>query len=87
VVVINARLATDKPSMVASILLPLLKLGCKLSVSGFGTCGSELAEIYKPLPLSYLSRRRPHRPRLALSARSGSQAHLGRADSNNPLKI
>jgi EAL domain-containing protein (putative c-di-GMP-specific phosphodiesterase class I) len=55
VLVVNAQLATEQTHLVASVLHPMLKLGCTLSVSGFGARGSSLKELSDQLPLSFLS--------------------------------
>ncbi|WP_328986826.1 EAL domain-containing protein [Thiorhodovibrio winogradskyi] len=55
VLVLNEQTATEHKKMVADTLKPLLDLGCKLSVSGYGTRGHSLQLLHQDLPINFLS--------------------------------
>ncbi len=54
VLVIDVPLVAERAPFVASTFHPLVGLGCKLSVSGFGNRSSSLELLCRHLPLSFL---------------------------------
>ncbi|EIC21079.1 sensor domain-containing diguanylate cyclase [Thiorhodovibrio frisius] len=55
VLVLNEQIATEHTKTLPGILQPMLDLGCKLSISGFGDSDNSLQMLYEGFPVSFLS--------------------------------